>query len=181
MSDEANPGVPPQSQSNLPAPTLRPEIQPARADRGLLAMLMMICTLGGAGFGFGLATLRMDLRMMRMQRYEHGGCPNHRPNAMAAYGYTHTWLGVRIGGREDLDGVTVSEVTPQSPADVVGLRVGDVIRSVNGGNVMRTPTDLVTTIRGHEPGELVSLEIVRGEDGSVANIAVRLSVHTDRE
>jgi C-terminal processing protease CtpA/Prc len=143
-------------------------------------MLMMICTLGGAGFGFGLATLRMDLRMMRMQRFEGHSCRHHQEAVPVEYlGLTHTWLGVRIAEREDLDGVTVAEVVPSSPADVVGLRVGDVVRSVNGGNVLRSPTDLVNAIRAHEPGELVSLELVRGEDNSVANIAVRLSIHSD--
>jgi putative serine protease PepD len=65
-------------------------------------------------------------------------------------------LGVRPAPAPD--GVTVSEVTPGSPAEKAGLKAGDVITKVNDRPVTE-PVELVAAIRSHAPGEAVTLTV----------------------
>ena len=58
-------------------------------------------------------------------------------------------------------GVTATDVAPQSPAAELGLRRGDVIRSV-GGELVSTTTELFDLIASLEPGTKVQIEIQRG-------------------
>jgi len=86
----------------------------------------------------------------------------------------------------DTEGVLVQEVISGSPADQAGLRGsfrtvtiegvevlvgGDVITSV-GGEKVSTMQDLVSAIRNREPGDEVSLAIIR--DGEESEVTVTL-------
>src|SRR5262245_21637957 len=44
-------------------PVLRPEARVMRADRSLAAMVLVICTLGGMGVGFGFAMYLMRAQL----------------------------------------------------------------------------------------------------------------------
>jgi serine protease Do len=70
-------------------------------------------------------------------------------------------LGVMLGDAEA--GPRVDDVLPGSAAKAAGVKAGDVIVRVND-----TPTAdrraLVATIRGHHPGEVVLLQVLRGDD-----------------
>ncbi len=90
------------------------------------------------------------------------------------------WLGVytqaltselREGIDYDGDGVLVSGVVPDSPADRAGLQKGDVITRVEGREV-NSPGELVEVIRGAAVGERVSIRYVR--DGQTRVLEVRL-------
>ena len=54
-------------------------------------------------------------------------------------------------GTEKLDGATVESITPGLPAADADLKVGDVIRKVDGKPVTSS-IDLVVAIRSHVPG-----------------------------
>ncbi|GIW71344.1 MAG: serine endoprotease DegQ [Planctomycetota bacterium] len=74
------------------------------------------------------------------------------------------WLGVRLGGASEdtgQPGVEVTEVVPGSPAAAAGLRPGDRIVSLHGTAVQSAP-ELVTVIRGLEPGTRIEIEVERG-------------------
>lgn len=58
-------------------------------------------------------------------------------------------------------GVTATDVAPQSPAAELGLRRGDVIRSV-GGELVSTTTELFDLIASLDPGAKVQIEVQRG-------------------
>jgi S1-C subfamily serine protease len=75
------------------------------------------------------------------------------------------WLGVQIS---DEDGeVRVVMVVPGSPADEVGLRIGDVIVAVDETEIA-TAEMLVDVIQGYEPGDEVVLTIEwRGDQREV--------------
>ena len=65
-----------------------------------------------------------------------------------------------VAGLKDIAGVLVGGYSDDSPARAAGLEPGDVIIAADG-----KPTDRVSTlqriIRGHEPGETVTIEAMR--------------------
>ena len=66
-------------------------------------------------------------------------------------------------------GVQVREVEPASPADLAGLRTGDIITSFNG-EVVDDPTDLLARIKAEGAGNKVRLTVWRdGELGYVTS------------
>jgi serine protease Do len=73
-------------------------------------------------------------------------------------------MGVSLNEREDI--ALVEAVLPGSPADEAGIQAGDVIRKVNDKEV-KGRVDLVTTIRGFQPNDKVTLVIER-DDKEVA-------------
>jgi len=92
-----------------------------------------------------------------------------------------TWLGVYIQPMTDQqkehfkvrgsDGVLVTEVVKDSPAEKAELKTGDVILSVDREEIEETD-DLVEVIGEKEPGDEVSIRIVR--DGRRKTVTVTL-------
>lgn len=76
--------------------------------------------------------------------------------------------GFRINGT---DPPTVAEVRKDSPADLAGLRLGDVISTVNSKRVDRT-IDFLVTMLDRQAGETARLGVVR--DGKPQEIKVSL-------
>ncbi len=68
-----------------------------------------------------------------------------------------------LGQRRRLTGVVVRAVAPDGPAAHAGLRVGDVIRSIDG-RALRKPSDALAAIYLRRPGERLRLEVVRNGD-----------------
>ena len=90
------------------------------------------------------------------------------------YGHvTYPWLGVALStvdpslaAAESLSvdkGALIVELVAGSPADVAGLRVGDVIIRF-GDKEINNVTDLVQNIRSRQIGQNVEIVFVRGED-----------------
>jgi len=71
-------------------------------------------------------------------------------------------------GNPNLKGVAIAHVEPNSPAQKVGLQVGDVITAVNGTSVSDV-NQFRLQIAGMAPGTNISLKIVRsGRDENVS-------------
>jgi S1-C subfamily serine protease len=68
------------------------------------------------------------------------------------------WLGVFAHGLEE--GVIVAGVVPDGPGDKGGLQEGDVIMSLNAAEV-GSRRDLYMQLWRHEPGERLTLEVLR--------------------
>jgi len=68
-------------------------------------------------------------------------------------------------------GVTVSDVTPGSPAEQAGIKVGDTIISVDGKQV-KTGDDLVSDIAGRKPGTKVTLGLIRNSKKEEVGVTV---------
>jgi putative serine protease PepD len=73
-------------------------------------------------------------------------------------GYLGVAMGDATGGQ---NGAVVQEVTPDSPAARAGLQAGDVVVSIDG-KAVQDRSELVAAIRGHKPGDKVTLVVVRG-------------------
>ena len=72
------------------------------------------------------------------------------------------YLGVGLEGRTDGgQGAIITEVESDSPADVAGIKVDDVVLSVNGEPITGQ-AGLVAAIRDRSPGDSVDIEILRG-------------------
>ncbi len=78
---------------------------------------------------------------------------------------THARLGVSVVDANSDDGLLtgagVGEVSAGSAAEGIGLEQGDVITKVDD-QVISDSQSLVATIRGHRPGDEVTLTVVRG-------------------
>ncbi len=70
----------------------------------------------------------------------------------------HGWLGIE--GETHADGALVRRVMPGSPAESVGLTVGDVITSVDGAAIT-SMAEIVRRVRAAEVGDVVSLRVLR--------------------
>jgi serine protease Do len=91
------------------------------------------------------------------------------------------YLGVQIGSLDDkmarqfklpdTSGALVQDVTPDSPADKAGIKVGDVIRQLDGQKVEGS-AELTASITSMNPGMTVNLEVFR--DGKPMNVKVTL-------
>lgn len=87
------------------------------------------------------------------------------------------FLGVTIDdATTDRAGALVTEVIPGTAAEDAGIRVGDVVISVNGVPVL-SRGDLVAQIRTYQPESTVTLGILRS--GELVEMDVTLRIRTD--
>ncbi|MCU1486334.1 MAG: htrA 2 [Actinomycetia bacterium] len=84
------------------------------------------------------------------------------------------WLGVKGGIAPDGGGVVVASVNPGGPAEIGGLRSGDIIRRVDSRPI-GSMTALRTTLRRCHPGDRVS--VVYDRDGARSTAVVVLGEH----
>ena len=75
-------------------------------------------------------------------------------------------------GLEEARGAIVAELRPGTPAQAAGLRLGDVIRSLDGETV-GGPADLSKAVGERDPGDRVRLGVLR--DGDDLDIDVALA------
>ena len=80
--------------------------------------------------------------------------------ARALNGNTSAYLGVRPEAAEG--GARLVEVEPQGPADLGGLRVGDIIESLDDQRI-ESPEQLVAAVEARLPNAEVRLSIKRGD------------------
>jgi phosphotransferase system IIB component len=71
------------------------------------------------------------------------------------------FLGVTPGDDEDITGAMIGSVEEGSAAERMGLKEGDIIRSVNGEKI-DSFGDLSRKIRSMKPGDAVALKVMRG-------------------
>jgi PDZ domain len=74
-------------------------------------------------------------------------------------------------GAPDDAGAMVSKVEPGSPADKAGIRVGDILASVDGKEV-GSSWDILAKVRGLDDGQQVPVEIWR--NGKAQNLTVTI-------
>lgn len=80
-------------------------------------------------------------------------------------------LGIGMGMRRGLNGVPIIKVEPNSPAAAAGVRVGDVIRTVDGDAILEG-AELLQVLVKREAGDIVKLGLDR--EGKRLEIPVKL-------
>ncbi len=68
-------------------------------------------------------------------------------------------------------GVLVNDVDPDGPANAAGLKVMDIVASINGTN-LDDASDLQRDLYRRELGEKIALEVLRGEDHLTIGVTV---------
>ncbi len=101
---------------------------------------------------------------------------------------TRGWLGVVVQevdrnlaqsfGMDKPEGALVSRVMPDSPAEVTGIKPGDVILSFNG-EPLPTSGSLPPLVGSVDPGQIVSLNVVR--DGKPIEFKVEIGALDESE
>ena len=83
---------------------------------------------------------------------------------------TYPVIGVNID-KADSDGVRLSEVDGNGPADKAGLQVDDVVTAIDQQPVT-TAQELIVAVRTHRPGDRVTLTYERGGQQSTAEVTL---------
>ncbi len=125
---------------------------------------------GNIGIGFALpsnAAIPVINKLAKGERFERG------------------WLGVKVQsvtqeiaksiGQKEPRGALVVEVTDGSPAQKVGVEVGDVITNFNGVKIVRMK-DLLKAVSSSEPGSVVDMTVMRNTGDKKKNITLKLNV-----
>ena len=81
-------------------------------------------------------------------------------------------LGIGMGFIRGVKGVIVESVVPGSPAAAAGVRVGDVIRSLDDSEV-REGGELLQILAKRQPGDRVKLGLLRDRDEVVVNVTLK--------
>jgi serine protease Do len=68
-----------------------------------------------------------------------------------------------VAGESNEKGCAVTAISPDSPAEKAGLKVGDVITTLDGRPV-KGLEGLALMLLGHKPGDEVTLHVLRGEE-----------------
>ena len=85
------------------------------------------------------------------------------------------FLGVKVENADDLTaGAVISEITPGTAAEDVGLVVGDVVLEVNGVPIADF-VDLAAQVRAYEPGD--TIELVVSRETGTETISVELGTN----
>jgi serine protease Do len=127
-------------------------------DGYVVGLNTFIMTKGGGseGLGFAIPASTVQFVTEELKRYGHV----HRIEIQASAQTITPTLAAGLGLKQDW-GVLISDVTPDGPADTAGLKVQDVVLSVDGRPVTGLP-GFSAALYQHPPNEDVALNVLRG-------------------
>jgi serine protease Do len=142
-------------------------------DGELVGINTFILTEGGGneGLGFAIPSAIVAFAYPQLRRYGHV----HRgETGMAVQAITPSLAaGLKLPGAS---GVIVSDVAPGSPADAAGLKVQDIITSVDGSPVVNLPS-LGTRLFMRRGGEKIKLGVLRAAEKLSIDVLVVEAPH----
>jgi len=161
---------PPPAESSAPAGTPPPRggwLVPRWAVVALVGFVA-VALLFGSAFAIGRATASDGDGHERIERGFEGRPPRgeapQRPRASGVF------LGVSTqSATGDQQGAQVENVASGSPAAAAGLQQGDVITAVDG-TAVSSPADLARLVRGHQPGDQVTITYSRSGNATEAQV-----------
>jgi serine protease Do len=126
---------------------------------------------GNEGLGFAIPSIMMDLVYQQLRKYGH----LHKPEMGITIQTLTPTMATALGLQRDCC-VIVSDVLPGRPALAAGLRVGDVLLSVNGepaDNLPRVSFIFLTL----DNGQTVHLSVLRGKTQVELDVPVVVPKH----
>jgi S1-C subfamily serine protease len=154
-----------------PPPTRGAWLVPKWAIVALVGFVA-VALLFGSAFAIGRATASGGDDHERIER-GFGGRPPRGDAPELPRQANGVFLGVSTeSATGDQQGAEVQNVASGSPAAGAGLQQGDVITAVDG-TAVSTPADLARLVRGHQPGDQVTIAYSRS--GNAAEAQVQLA------
>jgi len=126
---------------------------------------------GNEGLGFAIPSAMLSLAMDQLKKFGH---LHHVETGFSMQTLTPT-MAAGLGLDRDY-GVIVSDVPPGSPAIAAGLRVGDILLSVNGLEAENLPriSYLILTLQGDES---LHVTVLRGTQQIALDVPVKEPKH----
>ncbi len=117
----------------------------------------------GLGFAIPAGVVRFVYQSLRKYGHVHrieigAGTQAITPTLAEGLGLARSW------------GVIVDDVLPNQPAEAAGLKVQDIILSVDGRRIDTLPA-LNGAMYQHHPGDVLKLEVLRGTQRVTLNVA----------
>jgi serine protease Do len=81
-------------------------------------------------------------------------------------------LGIGMAMMRGVKGVIVESVVPGSPAAEAGVRIGDVVRSMDGSDIA-DGRELLQILAKRQPGDKVRLGVLREDDKLEATVTLK--------
>lgn len=126
---------------------------------------------GNEGLGFAIPSAMVKLAFQQIQQFGHV----HRGEIGIGVQSISPQLASALKLSQN-SGVIISDVFPGSSALAVGVKIQDIVLSVDGKPVTSVPY-FGFQMMTHGPGDSVHLEILRGSVGLVFDIPVKQSPH----
>jgi len=126
---------------------------------------------GNEGLGFAIPSAIVRIAFQQIQQYGHV----HRGEIGIAVQSISPQLSSALKLPQN-SGVLISDVAPGSSALAAGLKIQDIVISVDGKDVTSVPY-FGFQMMTHGPGDTVHMQIMRGATGLVFDIPVRQSPH----
>src|ERR1700687_4976528 len=144
-------------------------------DGYVVGLNAFIMTKGGGseGLGFAIPASTVQFVSEQLKRYGHV----HRTEIQANAQTITPTLAVGLGLKQDW-GVLISDVAPDGPADTAGLKVQDIVLTVDGRPITGLP-GLSAALYQHPPDEDVTLCVLRGS--SRISLEIPALQHYDQE
>jgi len=144
-------------------------------DGYVVGLNAFIMTKGGGseGLGFAIPASTVQFVSEQLKRYGHV----HRTEIQANAQTITPTLAVGLGLKQDW-GVLISDVIPDGPADIAGLKVQDIVLTVDGRPITGLP-GLSAALYQHPPDEIVTLSVLRGS--SKISLKIAALQHSDQE
>ena len=144
-------------------------------DGYVVGLNTFIMTRGGGseGLGFAIPASTVQFVSEQLKRYGHV----HRTEILASAQTITLTLAAGLGLQQDW-GVLISDVTPNGPADTAGLKVQDIVLTVDGRSITGLP-GLSAALYQHPPEEDVTMSVLRGS--SKISVKITALQHHDRE
>jgi len=135
-------------------------------DGYVLGLNTFILSEGGGSEGLGFAIPARVVRFVYQNLRKYGHV--HRTEIQANAQEITPTLAAGLGLAQNW-GVVISDVAPGGPADAAGLRIQDIVVSVDGRPILGLP-GLTAALYLHPPDEVVGLEVLRGTKRIALNL-----------
>jgi serine protease Do len=111
---------------------------------------------GSEGLGFAVPARIVDFVYQNLRKYGH---VDHTEIGVVAQTITPV-IAEGLGLTQDL-GVVIADVVPRGPADVAGLKPGDIVLAVDGQPILGLP-GFTFALYQHPPNQAVTIDAMRG-------------------